>query len=426
MDKKTRDAIGEAVAKGLLGVEAKLETMTQKVDGLCTSMGTIETRLSTLESQLQGVNDLVETAVAKEVSTATSGIRDDITTLELKMGSVQQQLADIKDTDVNKEKECTSVIIRNLALEDDNKLLEEVKDIFISVLEISVHIVSADRYKTHSKKSGPIKVQLTSRDEVTLVMSNKSKLMDYENLDKVHIEAFMTKAEVITRDNWNTVIRLLGNAGKGVRVAGTGRIVRKAEKGERRPQAGESAAGGDMQGQPTTPADAAVSGTSGGPPIPGAKPLSQRKKKRKKRRTTPKNGTNDSNNSDQVAPLGESAKSDTAATPAAVTTENGTNTHQQEHEMATSPDGGQSGDEYVVVSAPVQPAAEPENKQQSKGDAAGPKTRARTQKSLSTDNDKTEEEDEGHKSEESETDTISPIKKSINAIHKKIWSHKTK
>ena len=88
-------------------------------------------------------------------------------------------------------------------------------------------------------------MQLKSKDDVALVMTNKSKLMEYDNLDKVHIEAFMSKADVITRDNWNTIIRLMGNAGKGVRVAGTGRIVRRSGLGEQRLQADVNASGGE-------------------------------------------------------------------------------------------------------------------------------------------------------------------------------------
>ncbi len=415
MDKKLREAIGEAVAKGLQGVETKLDRVTEKVDGLCLSMGSIETRLSTLEQQLQGVNDLVETAVVKEVATATGGLRDDISTLELKMDSVQQQLATVKDTNGNTTKEETSVIIRNLELEDDNILLDEVKDLFVSVLEISVHVETVERYKTHSKKPGPIRVQLKSKDDVTLVMTNKSKLMDYDNLDKVHIEAFMAKADVITRDNWNTVIRLLGNAGKGVRVAGTGRIVRRTGIGEQRPQTAANPGGGKQQSVPTTQQGATVSGTQGDPFPQPAKPLEPRLKKKKKRRPRQKGGTNSADNSHEVALSTETGGGDTTIASNAEAAVEETTAPQQSHEVAapSATEAGQSGDEYVVVPDPL--AGPDSNTQKGKpNEELGPKTRARSLKS-SSEQDKEEESDDSH------DNTISPIK-----TIKKMWSYRNK
>ena len=87
--------------------------------------------------------------------------------------------------------------------------MEEVKDLFIGVLEISVHVTTVERFKTYGKQPGPVRVRLAPKDDVVLVLQNKSKLADYENLDRIHIEMFNVKADVIKRDSWNTSLRLL-------------------------------------------------------------------------------------------------------------------------------------------------------------------------------------------------------------------------
>ena len=428
MDKKTRDAIGDAVARGLHGIETRLDSMNEKVAGLCSSMGSIEQRLSTLEGQLQGVDNLVEAAVEKEVKSATRGLQDDVSTLEMKVDRVQEQLAEIKVTNTNKDIDESSVIIHNLAVEDENKLIDEVKDIFTSVLEISVHVNTVDRFKTYSKNPGPIRVQLASKEEVVTVMKNKNKLMEYQNLDKVHIEAFMTKADMITRDNWNTVIHLLGNAGKGVRVTGTGRIVKKAEHGDQRPPATGATLGGEAQMQPTTDTGDAVSGTSGGPTVPGANPLAQRAKKKKKRRPRGKNGTNNVDNSQQVAPDNAAKDSDTVEPASLAVVEIGTTNESHSAEMAAPPNEVDQAelvnDEYVVVQTPQPATTGPEIGTKPTGTDKGPNTRAKAQKAgVNTEPDAEKQKDETVVEEE---ESVSPIKKSINALGKKIWSNKTK
>ncbi len=81
-------------------------------------------------------------------------------------------------------------------------------------------------------------------------------------------------------------------------------------------------------------------------------------------------------------------------------------------------EGTQSTDEYVVVPEP----AETESKQlEGGGDTAGPTTRAKSQKSSSE-----EAETKDQDTEEEDQEKISPIKKSVKAISKKIWAHRSK
>ncbi len=240
-----------------------------------------------------------------------------------------------------------------------------------------MRIDSVECFKSRSKNPGPIRVQLTSKDDVLLVLQNKQKLAEYEDLDTVHIESFKSKNDVIMRDNWNTILRLMGDAGKAVRVAGNGRIIRKGEHGNRRPREGGNAAGETTHTEPTTSAGNAVPGPRGAPtpPIDAAQALPKRK--RKKRRTAKKNGTNG------VPKSGEGATTETPASRATgkpadnAVAEGETKDSQEATQMSRSPTAEST--EHVI-------AAVEKDSGKMNGDQAvsaieeGPRTRAKVSK----------------------------------------------
>ena len=90
--------------------------------------------------------------------------------------------------------------------------------------------MSATRYDTYSDRTAPVKVVMANCNDRAMVLSNKQKLADYKDMEKVRIEKFLTKSDALARDNWSTILNALGEAGKHLRVAGTGRIVKKPVK----------------------------------------------------------------------------------------------------------------------------------------------------------------------------------------------------
>ena len=164
------------------------------------------------------------------------------------MDDIRAQLSDIKSGENQHPDSNTSVIIRNLPIvDDDNKLTHEVLLLFGDTLKIDVGVVSAERFKTYSDRISPVKVVLANSADRAQVMKNKYKLGKSDQTKKVRIEHLMTKADVINRNNWSTILNRLGDAGKDLRVVGSGRIVSKKDSedgdGDRGPRDRKSAGG---------------------------------------------------------------------------------------------------------------------------------------------------------------------------------------
>ena len=239
--------------------------------------------------------------------------------------------------------------------------------------------------------------------------------VEYEDLYKVHIEGFCTKQEVIAKDNWNTILKLLGDAGKTVRVAGSGRIVRKNERG--RPQNGPGESGEEKQPEPTTKGGDTVSGAPGTPDVQSAMPKPPRKKRsKKKRRQSGKNGTESAPKSHEVAASATPDSSATEPTREAPAAGPGTVSEDKSQEGAFS---------SIQESAPVHaPSEEVDNEYvhiSAETESKGPHTRAKASKANAKDSTTAVSDTDGPKTVIGNEDD-SPIKRALG----KIWSNRNK
>ena len=214
--------------------------------------------MSTLEDTVNGMQRHIQDQVTEEVNTATATLHKDYKFLERKYDIMKVQLDSLANRDIQADIDSRSVIIKNLVCENEDNLVQEVGDLFVETLEVSVIVEEVIRFKSYNDRAAPVKVTPRSVDNCADILSAKSSLMDNEKTKKIRIEGCFPKAEVIARQNWNTLIGLLGNKGKSVRLLGGGRIIRNNEEpgdmgqssdSRRRPGKG-SQTGGTKQGHP--------------------------------------------------------------------------------------------------------------------------------------------------------------------------------
>ena len=270
----------------------------------------------------QGVNDLIATQVASEIADATKGVKDDISTLNTKVDYLERQLDAIKAADNNRTDDEKSVMIRNFVAEDEAQLPSEIWDLFQSVLEVSVQIDEVTRFKSFGKWIGPVKVVLGSKQHMIDVLTAKKKLAEYEGLDKVRIEHFKTKQEVIARDNWAFLIRMMGDEGKTMRIASSGRIMWR-EPGEKGLSETEAGGGEKARDIPTTSPERTVPGQPGDPDQPAAAAKSKRKRKKKNRHQSAAGGTNGDGSSHEKPPQSNNATGSVQGSQAGTNVTNG-------------------------------------------------------------------------------------------------------
>ena len=246
------------------------------------------------------------------------------------------------------------------------------------------------------------------------------------------IEGFRQKADIIAKDNWVTVVRLLGDAGKGVRVAGSGRIAKMSGNG--RLQKPGVAAGDKVQAQPSTATGITVSGATGDPAVQGSTLGTNQStvKKKKKCRRKAKAGTNDEQQSQQMAAANGTSSSAPTPETGTVTNAGETNTVNQSQQMASSPrPPAEPSVETVEVTETVEPQPEDQSASSEPATAkisdTGILTRTMSSRSIAGSEDFVQVEAPATSAAESSVDkSKSPIAKTFDTIGKKIWAHRNK
>ena len=225
-EKMTEEGVNGAtgdVASSLDRIERKLDAMTGSVNDLSAKLTGIDNHLITVETQLGQLDDLVADQVKTEIGSVTKPMLEDIQLLERKVDDVKQQLHDIKESiGQDDDNKCAVIVCNFPSIGDDADLTGDILAMFGDVIKLDVGVTRCVRFKSYSDKLGPVYVVLCNETDKVTVLENKSKLSKHQTTKKIRIEKFMSKQEVLARDNWSMIIEVLGEKGKHLRVAGTG------------------------------------------------------------------------------------------------------------------------------------------------------------------------------------------------------------
>ncbi len=297
-EKAMQAVVEVAIQRNMDNVNTKLNDILTSIDGVKSAISAATTRIADLEQRFDAFEDSIAPTVVSEVQKATTGITQDINTLNMTVDNVRAQVDAIKLDSTCKNIDERSIVIKRLEIKDADKLEEEVTKLIRVVLKIHVPIESVCFLREIEGRITPIKVTFRSVDDKIAVLRVKSELEETDIYEDVRIEVYRDKMEIINRSNWITILNKLGKEGKGLRVAGSGKIVRKTRNTEKD--------GDDVKGNGGAIVSAddgseASPGTQGGP-VPGSVGKPKKKKRRRKQRSAAANGgTNGAPKSTEVA-----------------------------------------------------------------------------------------------------------------------------
>ena len=162
----------------LARIEEKLDLVNNSIVDIRTSVSGLEDRLNTIEQSVNNVADLVKREVTREVTRSLRGVRDDVSLLERKMNEMQVRMNAVESQKKQADMDLRTVILRNFTTENEERLYEEVSDLFSETLEVFVTIDAVDRYKAFEDRIGMVKVVLGSEEDKVDILKAKRKLMD--------------------------------------------------------------------------------------------------------------------------------------------------------------------------------------------------------------------------------------------------------
>ncbi len=159
-------------------IEEKLDSVNSAIGDIRNSVSGLDARLSTIEQSVHNIGDLVKQEVNREVARSLKGVRDDVSLLERKMDEMQTRMNAVEQQKKQADLDLRSVMLRNFVTENEERLYDEVSDLFSEKLEVFVTIDSVERYKAFGEHSGMVKVVVGSEEDKVDILKAKRKLMD--------------------------------------------------------------------------------------------------------------------------------------------------------------------------------------------------------------------------------------------------------
>ncbi len=239
-------------------------------DVLDSKLGDLKTTLTTRIGDFeQSLQQSIATLVTNEVSKFTAAIQDDIENISSRVTKLEDKVDQLSTTPVSATDDADerSVLLKGFKGEHDEPplLCDEIQLLFKDVLDVVCTVKNAATITIGQNNTRCVKVELLTVDDRMQILQNKKKCKDHERTKGVFIDRVKSQLELVMEHNSRMLLKEFGR--KGMRVTGTGRIVRAGDN--RAPQKqntdpGTSAATTQQQAQSSAgPAPGPIGGAAG-------------------------------------------------------------------------------------------------------------------------------------------------------------------